>query len=105
MFEINKRIREKMGAQKMTITDLANKAGLARSTVSRYVSDSIEPKQNAVGAIAKALNVSVSWLLFGEDGETLTEIDPRKLTEGNRARLLAYYQALLDSQEDVHGDT
>lgn len=105
MHEINKRIREEMDRQNLTMTDLAKKSGLSRSTISRYVSDSIEPKQNAIGSLSKALDVPVSWLLFGEDGQPHAEIEIRRLNDANRARLLAYYQALLDSQEDNNGNT
>ena len=99
MYEINKRIREEMDRQNLNCSDLARISGLNRSSISRYVNDVIEPKQNAVGAISKALHVSVSWLLFGEGGEVISEIELNKLSSENRARLLAYYQALIDSQQ------
>ena len=97
MSEINKRIREQMELQGLNKTDLALRSGLARSTVSRYVSDKIEPKQNAIGALAKALGVTPAYLMWGvvDDMEV---VDLTQLTEANRVRLLAYYQALVDSQ-------
>jgi hypothetical protein len=52
--------------------------------------------------MAKALEVSPAWLLGYDltmDGEEVTRVELDKLTEGNRARLLAYYQALLDAQK------
>lgn len=109
MYEINKRIREEMARQNMTMTDLARLSGLNRSSISRYVSDSIEPKQNAIGAIARALKVSPAWLLGFEASDepepVNINIDFSKLSEINQAKLLAYYEGLLDSQrEDPHGD-
>lgn len=98
MYEINKRIREEMAKQGLNATDLARLSGLNRSSVSRYVNDVIEPKQNAIGAIAQALKVSPAWLL-GFDAAVET-IDVSKLTDANRSRLMAYYQALVDSQGD-----
>lgn len=97
MSEINKRIREQMELQGLNKTDLARRSGLARSSVSRYVSDIIEPKQNAIGALAKALGVSPAYLMWGVVPETET-LDLTQLNDTNRARLLAYYQALVDSQ-------
>ena len=102
MYEINQRIREEMERQKLTMTDLANKSGLSRSTISRYVSDTIEPKQNAVGAIAKALSVDVSWLLFGVEGQAHADIELHRLSPENRARLLDFYQVLISSQGGDH---
>lgn len=99
MFEINQRIRDEMRRQNMTMTELAIKSGLNRSSISRYVSDKIEPKQNAIGAIAKALGVTPAWLL-GFDAEPEQVISLDNLTDTNKARLLAYYEALIDSQKD-----
>ena len=97
MYEINRKIREEMQRQGLNNTDLARLSGLNRSSISRYVSDIIEPKQNAIGAIAKALRVSPAWLLgFSDDTSTVIELE--KLTKENQARLTAYYQALIDSQ-------
>ena len=97
MSEINKRIKTEMERQGLNKTDLAKLTGLARSSISRYVSDKIEPKQNAIGAISKALGVSPAYLMWGVEGKA-EAIDLTQLTEANRARLLAYYQALKDSQ-------
>lgn len=109
MFEINKRIREEMVRQNLTMTDLANKSGLSRSTISRYVSDSIEPKQNAVGALAKALHVSPAWLLGFDEAKTPQVnrfIDIQTLSEINRIKLVAYYEGLLDSEKgENNGNT
>lgn len=102
MYEINQRIREEMERQKLTMTDLANKSGLSRSTISRYVSDTIEPKQNAVGSIAKALGVDVSWLLFGVEGQACADIELHRLNPENRARLLDFYKVLISSQGGDH---
>ena len=109
MFEINKRIREEMVRQNLTMTDLANKSGLSRSTISRYVSDSIEPKQNAVGALAKALHVSPAWLLGFDEAKNPQVnrfIDIQTLSEINRIKLVAYYEGLLDSEKgENNGNT
>ena len=43
-------------------TDLSNETGLNKSTISRYVSGECEPKADAIGKLASALNVSEMWL-------------------------------------------
>lgn len=111
MYEINKRIREEMIRQNLTMTDLARLSGLNRSSISRYVSDTIEPKQNAIGAIAKALKVSPAWLMGFDDPEghkaenvrPILELD--KLSRINQAKVIAYYEGLLASQEGNDGNT
>ena len=43
-------------------SDLVEATGLNKSTVSRYLSGQIEPKQKATGLIARALGVDEMWL-------------------------------------------
>lgn len=42
--------------------DLVEATGLNKSTISRYRSGQVEPKQKAIMALAKALDVSEMWL-------------------------------------------
>lgn len=60
------RMREAMTAAKMKQIELANVTGLSHSSISRYLSGQMEPKQKAVALIAKALDVS-EWWLWGYD--------------------------------------
>lgn len=103
MYEINERIRAEMRRQNMTNVELAKRSGLNRSSISRYINDVIEPKQNAIGAIAKALGVSPAYLLGFDD--VTAALDVNRLTEQNKMRLMAYYMALIDTQEGQNGDT
>lgn len=102
MFEINKRIRDEMQRQNITSTELARRSGLNRSSISRYVNNVIEPKQNAIGAISKALGVSPAYLLGFDD--VTADFDINRLNEKNKMRLMAYYMALIDTQEGDNGD-
>lgn len=56
------RLKEAMYASQKTSADLARETGLSKSTLSRYLSGSFEPKQNAIAKLASALNVSEMWL-------------------------------------------
>ena len=104
---------EALEVRNMLPVELARKSGINKGTISRYLKGEIIPKQSKIVELARALNVSPAWLL-GYDTpmdsddvtmETKNEIDITKLTNANLARLLAYYQALVDSQEDSHGNT
>lgn len=101
-YKIKERLNEALKVRGMTAAELAAKSGLNKSSVSRYLSGENVPRSLAIGKMAGALNVSPAWLLGYDltmDGEEVPHIDVDKLTEGNRARLLAYYQALLDAQK------
>ena len=84
----------------MTLEDIAQAIGVARSTVQRYEADAItKPKLPVVQGIAKVLGVNANWLLGKTDDSTPTDIgfddftyalygEAKDLTEENKAKLL-----------------
>lgn len=103
LYIIKERLIEAMELRGMTATELANKSGLAKSSVSRYLTGENIPRSIAIGKMANALNVSPAWILgynLTIDGQEIPNIEIDKLTEENKTRLFAYYQALIDSQGD-----
>lgn len=60
------RLKEAMAASNKMQFDLAQATGLSHSTISRYISGQIEPRQDSVIKLATALNVS-EWWLWGYD--------------------------------------
>ena len=58
------RLQEAMAAINKKQIDLAKETGLSHSTISRYLSGRVEPRQEAVIKLAKALRVS-EWWLYG----------------------------------------
>ena len=56
------RIQEAMAAANIKQIDLAKATGMSHSTISRYLSGQMEPKQKAIGLLARALNVTEMWL-------------------------------------------
>ncbi len=56
------RMREAMQATGKSQADLADETGLSRSSVSRYLAGTMEPKSKAIHALAAALNVQEMWL-------------------------------------------
>lgn len=103
LFVIKDRLNEAMRLRQTTVSELAKKSGLSKSSVSRYLSGENIPRSIAIGKLANALNVSPTWILGYKvtiDGKEIVEIDTDKLTDENKARLIAYYQALLDTQKE-----
>lgn len=56
------RLREAMKAAGKKQIDLAQETGLSHSTISRYLSGQVEPRQEATHKLAQALGVSEMWL-------------------------------------------
>lgn len=57
------RLNEAMSIRNIKQVDLAEMSGLSKSRINHYVNGLYEAKQDAVYLIAKALNVSESWLM------------------------------------------
>lgn len=56
------RLREAMDAAGKRQADLVRDTGLDRSSISNYLAGTYEPKSEAVGKLARALNVGELWL-------------------------------------------
>ena len=61
------RLKNIMKERKITQTELAKRTGIRQSSISDWLNDRYEPKQDKVYIIAKALNVSPAWLLGYDD--------------------------------------
>ena len=60
------RVRQARDAARLTQDELAAKVGVDRATVGTWESGT-KPRPKRVDGLAKALNVSVDWLLFGDN--------------------------------------
>lgn len=56
------RLREALTDSGLRQADLARETGLDKGALSSYLSGKYEPKQKAIGLLARALNVSEMWL-------------------------------------------
>lgn len=100
---IKDRLTEAMRVRGLNLSELAELSGLNKSSVSRYLTGKMIPRTAAIGKLAKVLDVSPTWILgydVNMDGSEPPKIEIQKLNEENKARLFAYYQALIDSQGD-----
>lgn len=97
-------------SRKITQKELAKVLGVSPSTVGMYEAGERQPNFEMEEKIADYFNVSLDTLrgITTEEKKPDTQavIDKilngnfKKLNEPNKARLMAYYQALLDTQED-----
>lgn len=106
LYIIKDRLNEALQMRKMTAAELAIKTGINKSSISRYLSGENIPRSLAIGKMAKALDVNPAWVLGYEvsmDNAVEAEaevISLENLSEINKEKIKAYYQALLDSQEN-----
>ena len=57
------RLKMVMAEHKITQTELAKRTGIRQSSISDWLNNRYEPKQDKVYLLANALNVSPAWLL------------------------------------------
>ena len=101
LYIIKDRLNEAMRLRGMNLSELAERSGLNKSSVSRYLSGNMIPRSNAIEKMAVALTVSPTWVLGYDvtmDGEGIRHIELDRLSDLNKEKIFAYYQALLDSQ-------
>ncbi|MGQ5735507.1 XRE family transcriptional regulator [Serratia sp. IR-2025] len=80
---INTKIRQSRKAQKLTQEGLAKLLGLTKATISQWESGSTEPNGKNLIALARALKVSVDWLL--DDRVTALPSEEPPIAEPARA--------------------
>lgn len=100
LYIIKDRLNQALELRGMSAAELAKKSGLAKSSVSRYLTGENIPRSIAIGKMSQALNVSPAWILgynLTIDGQEIS-LDIGKLSEENKTKIIAYYQGLLDSQ-------
>ena len=90
------RIRQLMVSQHLNQKELAEKANITEASLSKYLNGTREPRNDVVFNIAKALNVTVDYLLgndnpnvggFEEAVQLLTR-SKKQLTDDERIKLI-----------------
>lgn len=61
--KISERIKKGLEIRNMKQSELVEKTGIGKSSISTYLSGDYEPKQRNIYKIAKALNIDESWLM------------------------------------------
>ena len=96
-----KRIDEALTIRNMKQAELCKLANVPKSSLSLYIKEAYEPKQDKIYAMAKVLNVSDMWLM-GYDVPMKTESPsiPRELTE-NEKTMLDLFRLIPESQQKI----
>lgn len=63
MVKVSARIKEALEIRGMKQSELVKKTGIPKGSISQYISGHVEPKQDRIYLIAKALNVREAWLI------------------------------------------
>lgn len=63
MKTIAQRLQEALQIRDMKQVDISKATGIPKGSISQYVSGYVEPKQDRIYLLAKALNVQEAWLL------------------------------------------
>ena len=101
----SRRLANALSIRGMKQTELCEKAGVPKSSLSLYLSGAYEPKQDRVYDMAKALNVSEAWLMgydvpMERESKKNSPEEP-KLTEGELLLLDLFRRIPEDKQELV----
>jgi transcriptional regulator with XRE-family HTH domain len=93
------RIKEAMLLTEKTRVDLVRETGLNKSTISRYLSGEIEPKQIAISKLASSLGVDEMWL-WGYDVPMKKKAATQKDSGMSKAKreLLALAESCTDEE-------
>lgn len=63
MDSFSNRLKKAMELRNIKSSELSEKANIPKSAISQYLSGQYEAKQKSIFKLAKALNVSESWLM------------------------------------------
>ena len=78
-----------MAEHKITQTELAKRTGIRQSSISDWLNNRYEPKQDKVYLLANALNVSPAWLL-GYDEPDMQKTKDGYYTDREAAEFAEY---------------
>lgn len=83
------RLKSVMAEHKISQTELAKRTGIRQSSISDWLNNRYEPKQDKVYLLANALNVSPAWLL-GYDEPDISKPNDGYYTDREAAEFAEY---------------
>lgn len=67
--DLSDRLRLLMASHKLTVGEMAEKAGVSKSAMEKYLAGPSSPRAASVASICAALNVDADWLLLGRESD------------------------------------
>lgn len=101
MNTIAERMREALQIRQMKQSELVEKTGIGKSSISTYLSGEYEPKQRNIYKIAKALNVSEAWLMGYDVPMKRTEYHSTNQSESTSSPELQELHELLSQLDTI----
>lgn len=97
----SERIATALAIRNMKQSDLCARTKIPKSAISQYISGAFEPKQDRIHLIAKALNVSETWLMGYDVPMDRQKNSPpeSELTEGEKMWLELYHRLSGETRE------
>ncbi|EJH8725053.1 helix-turn-helix domain-containing protein [Cronobacter sakazakii] len=99
---LGRRVLRRRKDVRLTQRDLAKALGISHATISLWESDNTEPSGKNLFALAKVLQCSPTWLLFGDEdkepGEPLALTAEPSLSPDEQ-EMLDLYRALPESEQ------
>ena len=99
MKSFSSRLDEALTIKNISAAELSRKIGVYEATISNYRKGKYEPKQDRLEDIAKALDVSVAWLM-GADVPMNNTPPAIQLTEGEEL-LLDLFRSIPDDKKQM----
>lgn len=99
-----RRIAKALELKKMKQADLCKLAKVPKSSLSLYLSEAYEPKQDRIYEMAKVLNVSEAWLLGYDvpmERQETSSPESVELSEGEKMLLDLFRQVPVEKQQLV----
>ncbi|EDW2260604.1 helix-turn-helix domain-containing protein [Salmonella enterica subsp. enterica] len=101
-FTIGERIKMRRTQLKHTQRTLAKALKISHVSVSQWERDDSEPSGKNLFALSKALKCSPTWILFGEDSETPSDvIDAPMVLDERHIELIELFDALPESEQEA----
>ncbi|WP_343529280.1 helix-turn-helix domain-containing protein [Yokenella regensburgei] len=84
--------------------DLGKILGVSHATISLWESDKTEPSGKNLHSLAKALQCTPTWILFGDDEQSPAEpvpIDAQAQLSADEQEMLELYRSLPESEQQA----
>lgn len=104
-FIVAARMNHLLAANHMTATELSERSGVSKNSISQYVNGAHAPSTLNAAKIAKIFGVNPLWVMGYDVAEVPSVEDEilrklKKLSEQNKVRVLERVDALLELQEE-----